>query len=88
MLEDSKIRTFLSVVSQGSFTAAARQLGVSQPAVSAQVASLEQALGFSLFERGRELVLTPQGETFLPYARRIQDAYDLANNTFSNVFSK
>ena len=83
MLEDSKIRAFLTIVQLGSFTAAARKLGLTQPAVSAQIASLEQALGVTLFERGRELSLTPPGEHFLGYALRIQEAYNLANQAFS-----
>lgn len=83
MLEDCKIRAFLTVVETGSFTSAARQLGLTQPAVSAQVASLEAVVGAPLLERGRQLRLTPVGETFLGYARRIQDAYDLANRAFN-----
>ena len=82
MLQDSKIRTFLAVADTGSFTGAARKLGVSQPAVSSQISALEQLLGFSLFERGAVLRLTHSGETFRDYARRIQQAYDLANQAF------
>lgn len=88
MLKDNKICAFLAVVEEGSFTRAARRLGVSQPAVSAQIASLEAWIGRPLFERGTVLTLTAAGETFLGYARRIQDAYDLANNAFNSVFSK
>ena len=88
MLTDCKICAFLTVVDEGSFTAAARRLGISQPAISAQIASLESSLGFPLFQRGRTLTLTPEGESFLPYACRIQAAYDLANDTFGNVFGK
>ena len=87
MLDDNKIRAFLTVVEKESFSAAAVQLGVTQPAVSAQIASLEASLGVQLFLRGRELALTPSGEAFLPYARRIQAAYELANAAFGNVFS-
>ena len=82
MLEDCKIRTFLAVVEEGSFTRAARRLGVSQPAVSTQIAQLEASIGLPLFERGAVLSLTPTGQTFLGYARRIQDAYDLLNRAF------
>jgi len=88
MLQDKTLSVFMAVVETGSFTAAARRLGCSQPAVSSQIASLEASLGIQLFERGRELVLTPSGEAFLPYARRIQAAYDLANEAFCSVFSK
>ncbi|MBR1570260.1 MAG: LysR family transcriptional regulator [Bacteroidales bacterium] len=88
MLGDSKIRAFLTVLEEGSFTGAARKLGVTQPAVSAQIASLEDQLGFPLFEREPYLTLTPTGDIFVGYARRIQEAYDLANNAFTSVFSK
>lgn len=82
MLQDKTLTVFLTVVETGSFTAAARKLNCTQPAVSSQIASLEASLGLSLFERGRDLVLTPSGESFLPYVRRIQAAYDLANEAF------
>jgi len=88
MLEDSKIRAFLEVEKELSFTKAAKALGLTQPAVSAQIAALEDALGVELFQRGRELRLTPSGEIFLGYARRIQQSYDLTNDAFLSVFSK
>lgn len=74
--EDAKLRTFVTAASLGGFTAAARQLGISQPAVSQQIGELERICGTELFVRGRgELALTPAGETFLRYARRILDGY-------------
>ena len=88
MLEDSKIRAFLEVEKERNFTKAAKTLGLTQPAVSSQIAALEDALGLELFQRGRELRLTPSGEIFLGYARRIQKAYDLANDAFNSVFGK
>ena len=88
MLADPLILTFLTVVESGSFSAAAQKLGVTQPAVSQKIARLEERIGFPLFDRGPVLALTPTGETFLGYARRIQDAYDLTNRAFNNVFSK
>ena len=72
MLYDSKIRAFLAVTEEGSFTAAARKLGVSQPAVSAQISALEEVLGCPLLVRGAALQLTPAGETFRDYARMLQ----------------
>ncbi len=88
MLEDSKIRAFMEVEKERNFTKAAKNLGITQPAVSSQIAALEDALGIELFQRGREVRLTPSGEVFLGYARRIQHAYDLTNNAFDSVFSK
>ena len=51
MIEDFRLRVFETVCKNGSFSAAAKLLGISQPAVSQQIAELEKALGRSLFER-------------------------------------
>jgi len=56
-----QIEIFELVVTLGSVTQAARRLGVTQPAVSAALAKLERAAGFTLFRReGRRLVPTPE----------------------------
>ena len=44
-------RSFSAVVEQGSLSAAARKLGLSQPTLGRHIEALEQALGVSLFER-------------------------------------
>lgn len=63
---------FAAVADAGSFSAAARRLGRSQPVVSYVVAHLEGQLGFALFERGRKLpVLTENGQAVLAHARRL-----------------
>src|SRR6266513_1812600 len=57
------------VVDAGSFAAAARELGVSPPAVTHMIAALEHELGVALLRRhSRHLSLTPDGEQFLPAA--------------------
>jgi DNA-binding transcriptional LysR family regulator len=61
---------FQRVVREGSFSRAAFALGVGQPAISARIAALEEAVGGPLFTRGRRVALTPLGESFLPYVRR------------------
>ncbi len=54
-----------------SFRKAAQELNLSHPAISHQVVSLETNLGVKLFNRkGRQMVLTPEGERFYPIARR------------------
>ena len=56
----------VAVVDEGSFTAAAASIPVSQPALSQAVAALERELGAPLFHRiGRRVVLTPAGEAFV-----------------------
>jgi DNA-binding transcriptional LysR family regulator len=62
-------RTFLEIVSSGSFQKAAERLHVSQTAVSARVRTLESHLGQALFVRNKAgATLTPAGERFLRYA--------------------
>ncbi len=65
------LRTFVEVVDRGSQSAAARHLGISQPAVSKQLQRLEAELDASLLARDRpgEQALTPAGERVLAFAR-------------------
>ncbi|HEU4946762.1 MAG TPA: LysR family transcriptional regulator [Kribbella sp.] len=64
------VRYFLVMTEELHFTAAARRLYVSQPALSNQIRRLEAQLGTQLFERSpRGVTLTAAGEAFLPHAR-------------------
>jgi LysR family transcriptional activator of nhaA len=66
------LRYFHAVAHEGSVTAAAEALHVSQPSVSAQIRKLEKSLGHRLFDRsGRSLTLTPEGKVVLSYADEI-----------------
>jgi DNA-binding transcriptional LysR family regulator len=66
----SQLKTFIAVVDQGGFTAASRRLGLSQPAVSRTIATLEKELGLPLFMRRRDgLALTEAGAVALTHAR-------------------
>lgn len=66
------LRYFRAVVREGSVTAAAAGLHVSQPTVSAQIRKLEASLGHELFDRsGRSLTLTPEGKVVFDYADEI-----------------
>ncbi len=62
---------FIAVADTGSFTRAAKIVGRTQSAVSQQIAKLEDLLGKQLFNRGKDLTLTNDGEVFLNYARQI-----------------
>lgn len=79
------LRIFAAVVDCGGFSAAARVLDKSQPAISYAVASLEGQLGLTLFVRGkRKPVLTSAGIAILAYARRMcQLADELVANASS-----
>lgn len=63
MLDTRLLRTFQAVVQGGSFSAAARDLGYTQPAISQHMRALEQEVGIPLFIRvGRRMQLTDAGE--------------------------
>ncbi|KIC11987.1 LysR family transcriptional regulator [Leisingera sp. ANG-M1] len=69
------IRAFLATAETGSLSAAARQLGLTQPTLSRQVAALEEQLGVLLFERlGRALALTDAGHELLEHSRKMGEA--------------
>lgn len=72
-----EIRAFVSVVRTGTFTAAAHQMHITQPALSRRIQLLEQALSAPLFERlpsGPRL--TETGQKFLPHAEAMLAALD------------
>ncbi len=67
-----QLTTFVTVVSEGSMTAAADKLFLTQPAVSQQIRNLEEDLGVELLVRGvRQIKATPQGEILYEYAKKI-----------------
>lgn len=71
------LSTFLAAADTLSFREVARRRFVSQATVSQQVAHLESAVGYSLFQRvGRRVVLTPDGERFRVYAARLVALWD------------
>ncbi|MBQ6086519.1 MAG: LysR family transcriptional regulator [Bacteroidales bacterium] len=83
MFEDTRLKVFMAVARTGSFTAAAREIGISQPAVSQNVAELEKEVGEPLFERQRGSVrLTDTGMAFMDYASRIIHWYGAMDSAF------
>ena len=68
----TQLAAFVCVVRHGSVTAAAEELFVTQPSVSAAVAALEREVGAKLLERdGRGLRPTAAGAAFAPYATHV-----------------
>ena len=66
-----------------SFTAAARELNVTQAAISHQIKVIEAYLGFALFQRyPRRLALTDQGKVLLP---EVIEAFDRVSATISSL---
>lgn len=73
--DSRRLHTFHVVAEEGTVTAAAKRLAVSQPAVSQQIQQLEEAVGTPLFIReSRGVRLTPAGQSLLAHARAIDAA--------------
>lgn len=72
MMNLHQLMTFVNVISEGSMTAAADKLYLTQPAVSQQIRNLEEELGVELLVRGvRQIKPTPQGEILYEHSKKI-----------------
>lgn len=77
---DFKILVFISAARHLNFTRAAKEMNISQPAVSKNIQELESQAGHSLFTRsGHSLILTNAGKLFLEHAMRVRAAYGELN---------
>lgn len=86
MLDLYKLQIFSVVVREGSFSAAAERLYMTQPAVSQHIKDLETSLGRRLFERGwRGVKLTPHGEILNRYAAEIFDLVAQAESALMDI---
>jgi LysR family transcriptional regulator, nitrogen assimilation regulatory protein len=73
-----RLRTFVAVAELGTVSKAAVRLRIGQPALSRQIADLQQELGLRLFDRvGRGLALTAEGEQLLADCRRVMTDLDV-----------
>ncbi len=78
-----QLKYVIAVADKGSMNEAAKTLFISQPSLSGAVKELERELGFSLFLRtNRGIVVTPEGEEFLGYARQVTEQYRLLSNRY------
>lgn len=72
-----ELKTLLTVARLGTFVAAGNHIGLTQSAISAQIRTLEKALGSSLFDRnGRSATLNAAGHRALPMAREIVEIFE------------
>ncbi len=86
MINLNQLRAFYSVVKTGTFSKAATELFVTEPAVFIQVRSLERSLGFKLFDKiGKDLTPTETGKLLYGYAGRIFGLVDEAENAIKDV---
>jgi molybdenum-dependent DNA-binding transcriptional regulator ModE len=86
MLEDFRLKVFMAVVQERSFTKAASVLGITQQAVSQNVADLEKMTGRKLFDRQKgSVALTAEGEVFLLYVEELLKTCASVDDMFSKV---
>jgi DNA-binding transcriptional LysR family regulator len=82
----TNLRTFVAVVDHGSFSGAARALGVSQPAVTMQVQALESSVGTPLLDRHyRRIDLTEAGQVLIEHARAVLDQIEVASEEIASL---
>lgn len=75
-MEDFRLKVFATVAKTQSFTKAANELYISQPAITKHIKLLEDSLGVRLFDRkGNAISTTPAGEILLGYANDIATIY-------------
>lgn len=80
-LNPDHLRSFLAVVEEGGFSAAARRLNLSQPAVSMQIRDLEARLRLALIERlGKRAYPTAAGEDLIGHAHAVLEAIEAASD--------
>ncbi len=86
MLNLSQLQTFVTVASEGSMTAAADKLFLTQPAVSQQMKNMEDDLGVELIVRGsKQIKMTAQGEILYEHAKKILSLAQLAEVSIKSV---
>ena len=85
-IQAAELGFFAAIATYGSLSAAARELGITTPAVSKRLAHIEARIGVPLINRTtRRMSLTPEGEVFLEHARRILGDIDDLNQLLTTA---
>lgn len=85
-MDIAALDTFVAVAKSASFSDAAHQLHLTQPAISKRIAALESELNTRLFDRiGRQITLTESGRALLPRAERILEEVADSRRALSNL---
>ncbi|WKY44244.1 LysR family transcriptional regulator [Eubacteriaceae bacterium ES2] len=73
-----QLKYAITLAEENSFNQAAKKLFISQPSLSSAIQSIEKEIGFEIFRRLQTgIVLTPEGEEFIGYARQVVEQYAL-----------
>lgn len=74
-LDPLTLQAFVAIAETGSFTKASQKVGRTQSAISQQVSKLEKSIDKTLFIRGSKVTLTPEGEIFLTFAKKVLELH-------------
>lgn len=84
-----QLQQVITIADSKSMNEAAKKLYVSQPNLSSVVKELENEVGISIFIRSnRGIIITPEGEEFIGYARQILEQYQLLENRYLTAEAK
>lgn len=79
----AQLRYAITVAGAASMNEAARKLYISQPSLSTAIKELEEEIGVELFRRtNRGVLMTPEGEEFMGYARQVVEQYQLMESKY------
>lgn len=88
-IQPAELGFFAAIAASSSLSAAARELGISTPAVSKRLSQIEARVGVPLINRTtRRMSLSPEGEVLLEHARRILDELDVLNEELAGSKGK
>ncbi|NLK76085.1 MAG: LysR family transcriptional regulator [Clostridiales bacterium] len=80
-----QLKYAITIANCNSMNKAAQELFISQPSLSGTIKELENEIGFEIFIRtNRGIVITPEGEEFLGYARQVMEQYNLLEDRYFN----
>ena len=84
-----QLKYALTIADCNSINEASKQLFISQPSLSETIRELETELGFDIFLRSnRGIVITPEGEEFLGYARQVTEQFGLLKSKYIDKQTK
>lgn len=81
----AQLRYVITIVEEKSMNEAAKRLFIAQPSLSSAIKEIEEEIGITIFKRSNKGVLiTPQGEEFIGYARQVVEQYELLSAKYIN----
>lgn len=79
----TQLKYVITVAEEKSMNEAAKKLFISQPSLSSAIKDIEEEVGFNVFHRSNKgVVVTPQGEEFIGYARQVVEQYMLIETKY------